>query len=189
MEPKTSINKRGYIYITFFICSLSYSQSFTTHSTIKEAAENFAQNYNQDSIDNNQEIGANIYQDTNGDYYYGQTYNDGGAATVTIPSNPNAIADIHTHGAYDPDYYNNTFSRGDLRDNINKGIDGFVVGSGGQLDYFDYDPTADYSDADDWESPYDFDDLIDDDISDEDIPYDSNDPDAPECTEYDECDD
>lgn len=44
-----------------------------------------------------------------------------------------ATADYHTHGAFDPRYDNENFSRGDLDGNAQMGINGYLATPGGSI--------------------------------------------------------
>lgn len=54
------------------------------------------------------------------------------------PSGKNAVADIHSHAAYDPLYDNDNFSQTDKDDNDRKGIDGYVATPAGILKKYDH---------------------------------------------------
>ena len=77
-----------------------------TFGNLDDAIYDFAITYNDDSIRNDSEYGATIYQDSNGEYYY-STPNKGEGDSVFMytPAKPNQktdvdIAIIHTHGSY-----------------------------------------------------------------------------------------
>ena len=84
-----------------------------------EAALNFTSLYGAFSIQENREFSASIYKfvGNDGKEYY--TYNipiKGGkaGAPINLPKKKEGklVASIHTHGAYDPNFNNNEFSKG-----------------------------------------------------------------------------
>jgi RHS repeat-associated protein len=99
-------------------------------STIDDAARDFSNKYNDDSIRNNREYGATVYRDRNqyGSVHFKYTVpKKGGVASVIPPSLPPGFpftridAIVHTHGRYDKAYDdpngrdgNNNFSDADI---------------------------------------------------------------------------
>lgn len=113
--------------------------------SMDEAATDFGNTYNDNSIAEKKEYGSTILRvvKDNTIYYMYTTPNKAANASVT-PSKPNAledkgtvVADIHTHGAYEKGYMNNVFSDTDKKDNDKKKISGYVVTPNGTLQRYD----------------------------------------------------
>lgn len=107
--------------------------------TEKEAANNWGKQYNGKSIRENKEYGSTIGKsiDAKGNvrYSYGPP-SPGDIAGVRIsdaPEGTTPTADIHSHGAYDSEYYNNIFSSGDKKGNDNTGLNGYLTTPSGTL--------------------------------------------------------
>ena len=111
--------------------------------TMDDAAINWAQKYNDNSIRERREYGSSIYT-VNYRRKVRYTYsvpNAGGGGHVKISDPPNEIkaaADIHSHGASDNvPYSDNNFSNNDKWDNFNKNIPGYVSTPNGSLKNYD----------------------------------------------------
>ena len=124
--------------------------------TMDAAADNWGQQYNARSINVNQEYGSTIYQTTsaNGTVQYSYSAPNVGTtgASVSVspaPAGTIATGDIHSHAAYDPAYANNVFSgipatganttstTGDIGDNNQTGLTGYVTTPNGSLQKYD----------------------------------------------------
>ena len=84
--------------------------------TIREAAIDFGKFYNDNSIREDREYGSSIFAVTNKDGIKGYSYTipNVGKSDEVFVSTPDfsykVVADIHTHGAYSEEHYNNEFS-------------------------------------------------------------------------------
>jgi RHS repeat-associated protein len=121
------------------------------YNSIEDAARNWGETYNGQSIRDNEEYGSTIYEviQKGVTYYTYSVPNIGkGGASVTVSLEPNgakAVADIHSHAAYDPAYDNNNFSNdgnggGDIPDNDRTGLLGFLTTPNGS--FKKYDPVS-----------------------------------------------
>lgn len=81
----------------------------------------------------NQEHGGYIYRNANGSY--SATVPVGGTSDgLTLgPAPAGAVADYHTHGAYDPRYFNEGFSFADIWTNATNGRDGYLGTPAGSI--------------------------------------------------------
>jgi hypothetical protein len=107
--------------------------------TIEQAAIDFAITYNDDSIRQNREFGASIYQLDNGSYTY-SIPRRGGMRGVRVSSPPRgyrAVATIHTHGAHVPSLDSENFSIGDKNRARRRNIPSYLVTPSGALKVFD----------------------------------------------------
>ncbi len=138
-------------------------------TTTDEAADDWGQTYAAKSISKNREYASTIYiVEKNGETFYTYTRAKKGSNWRANPSlNPkNAVADVHSHGAYDPEFdntdghisrakkvdSNNEFSLDDREDNYSNKLDGYVTTpSGGLLfnDYIEGEDVFDYKDRHD----------------------------------------
>jgi RHS repeat-associated protein len=106
------------------------------------AAKDFGKLYNDNSIRQKQEYGSTIYKVIKGgETYYSYTVPEtGGNASVTpspAPAGTTAVADIHSHGAYEIGYDNNNFSGTDASDNRRTGLTGYLTTPDGSLKKYD----------------------------------------------------
>ncbi|MSR78372.1 MAG: DUF4329 domain-containing protein, partial [Candidatus Omnitrophica bacterium] len=108
------------------------------YRSIREAAIAAASEINPQSITENREYGAHIVSNNNGTYTYTVPVR-GIFDTVDLPPiPPRAVADYHTHGAYDPRYENEIFSPTDKAGNESLGIFGYLGTPAGRIK--EYDP-------------------------------------------------
>jgi len=115
--------------------------------TIIEAAKDFGELYNDNSIVEKREYGATIYKatDEKGKTYYSYSVpNAAGGATVKpseAPEGTTPVADIHSHGnswGKNVVYSDNNFSGQDKDINDSKKIDGYLTTPNGSLKKYDY---------------------------------------------------
>jgi hypothetical protein len=115
------------------------------------AAADFGHCYNDNSVKVNKEFGTTIYSIMDSDnkivgYSYSvPTESPAGFAKnlIVINDDPDYyntenVADAHTHGAYDPKYLVNQFSKADKKSNNEAGTIGFLITSNGSIR--EYDP-------------------------------------------------
>jgi RHS repeat-associated protein len=124
--------------------------------TMDAAADNWGQQYNASSINVNQEYGSTIYQTTSasGDVQFSYSAPNVGTTGASVyvspaPAGTTPVGDIHSHAAYDPKYANNIFSgisvtganttsnTGDIGDNNQTGLTGYVTTPNGSLQKYD----------------------------------------------------
>jgi RHS repeat-associated protein len=108
--------------------------------TIIEAAKDFGKLYNDNSIAENREYGATIYQsiDEKGKSFYSYSLPNAGegeyVTTSKAPDGTVPVADIHSHGSSTGvTFSDNNFSMKDRLDNIKKNITGFLTTPDGSL--------------------------------------------------------
>ncbi len=115
--------------------------------TATEAAKDFGQLYNDNSIVEKREYGATIYmaKDENGEVYYSYSVpNAASGASVKpseAPEGTTPVADIHSHGnswGKDVSYSDNNFSGQDKDINDRKKIDGYLTTPNGSLKKYDH---------------------------------------------------
>ena len=104
--------------------------------TIEEAAIDFGITYNDDSIKNNREYGASVYEVADGYTYTIPSRGTSNRIIMSVSSSNPSIAFLHTHAAYNPEYNNEDFSSIDKKTAIRKGIDIYVATPGGTLKVF-----------------------------------------------------
>ncbi|MEY3499760.1 MAG: hypothetical protein RL308_1429 [Bacteroidota bacterium] len=110
--------------------------------TADEAATDWGNQYNPNGIQDYQEYGSTLYEvNINGNTYV--TYSEpelGGNDGVSVTPEPKGttpVADIHSHGGYEPQYDNNNFSPQDEADNRRTGLTGYVSTPNGSLKCYD----------------------------------------------------
>ncbi|MET3034348.1 DUF4329 domain-containing protein [Flavobacterium johnsoniae] len=114
-------------------------EAYRLFRTEKEAANNWGQQYAGKSIRENKEFGSTIGKSTdakgNVRYSYAPpALGDNDGVTISdAPQGTTPTADIHAHGAYDSEYFNNDFSRGDKKGNDNTGLNGYLTTPSGTL--------------------------------------------------------
>jgi RHS repeat-associated protein len=92
----------------------------------REAAGDAINFINPASISQNREYGGYIYKNANGSYV-ATTPIMGSPAGLSLGRPPaGTTADYHTHGAFDPRYNNEHFSKQDLKGNAAMGINGYL---------------------------------------------------------------
>ena len=114
--------------------------------TPQAAAKDWGNTYNGASIKDNREYASTIYtvvKDGNTSYTYTAPAKGGeaGSDPSPAPSGSNAVADIHSHGAYEKEYDNNNFSDQDKSDNKSTGLVGYLTTPNGSFQK--YDPKTD----------------------------------------------
>lgn len=130
-------------------------------TTMVAAAQDFGTLFNDNSIRKNQEYGSTIYTITNSSGVTGYTYTVPNIGTTgasvscsPAPTGTTATGDIHSHAAYSfGTYDDNNFSgatttatgnlaatTGDIGDNNNTGLTGYVTTPNGSLQ--EYDPST-----------------------------------------------
>ncbi len=99
------------------------------------------------SIATNTEFGGNIYRLPNGNYSFTLPI-PGGPDSVDIPPNiPGstvAAGDYHTHGAYDPNYYNEIFSSADISGNNGSQLPGYLGTPAGRVEVYNPSQAGQY---------------------------------------------
>lgn len=140
--------------------------------TTDEAANDWGETYAAKSIRKNREYASTIYiVEKNGETFYTYTRaKKGNAYGVNAKKNPKGttlVADIHSHGAYDPELdntdghiaeakkvdSNNEFSSTDRATNYEDKIDGYVTTPNGSLlfnDYIEGESISDYLERHDY---------------------------------------
>jgi RHS repeat-associated protein len=116
--------------------------------SIAEAAKDFGQLYNDNSIVEKREYGSTIYQatDEKGNTYYSYSVPNAGATGASVPvsnapEGTTPVADIHSHGnswGKDVSYSDNNFSTTDKASNTAKKMDGYLTTPDGSLKKFDH---------------------------------------------------
>lgn len=106
-------------------------------SSVWDALIDFAETYNDDSINNKIEYGTTLYMDKDGNCYY-STPNIGSTSNINMYTVPENITDtpiglFHTHGNSDPDYDGENFSNTDKQTAKDYNIQVSVVTPGGSL--------------------------------------------------------
>ncbi len=130
----------------YFSNTLPTSGSHEIFTTEVDAANGWGAAYNAMSIRDVKEYASTIYElEIDGTTYLNYTEPDmtGGNDSSTCtpePEGKEAVADIHSHGAYEEGYDNNNFSPADKRDNERTGLTGYVTTPNGSLKK--YDPTT-----------------------------------------------
>lgn len=109
----------------------------------RKAAKDWAKYYNGASILRGKEFGSSIYKTTvNGKTRYSYSEAAEGTNDATSisppPNGEKVVADIHSHGKYEPQYNNNDFSQDDTDDNDAQGIDGYVSTPNGSLKKYNH---------------------------------------------------
>jgi RHS repeat-associated protein len=110
-----------------------------TWGSQNEAGEAAVNCINGASIATNTEYGGNIYEMANGNYSFTQPV--GGTADSveipdTIPDATTFAGDYHTHGAYDPNYYNEIFSPQDIFGITQNGQPGYLGTPASRIEVF-----------------------------------------------------
>ena len=129
-------------------------------NSIVEVAKDFSRIYGTQSIQENREFSARIYSytDKNGDEKF--TYNvpkRGGKASSSSKElkeeEGETVAEIHSHGAYDPNYESNKFSSADINYAESNETPEFITTPNGSLQK--YDPRTDKKTNISFDSPSD----------------------------------
>ena len=98
------------------------------------AAEAWGKEYNGKSISENREYSSSIYQNGDGySYTEGIPGNEGNTPVVNPPDGYTADSDIHSHGAYDPNYNSNNWGGEDLKLAIQNGRNAYLTTPDGRL--------------------------------------------------------
>lgn len=110
------------------------------------AAKDWGNTYNGTSIKDNREYASTIYTVVkDGETYYTYTKaakgDEAGSDPSPAPAGSKAVADIHSHGAYEKEYDNNNFSGQDKTDNKSTGLTGYLTTPNGSFQK--YDPKSD----------------------------------------------
>ncbi|MFN8337058.1 MAG: DUF4329 domain-containing protein [Cyclobacteriaceae bacterium] len=108
----------------------------------KKAAKDFGKTYNDNSIQNNVEMGSTIYKfKKDGKTFYSYSApaigSNAGVDVSEAPDGTEAVATIHSHGAYDAKYENNTFSNEDKEKADKEKLDGYITTPNGSLKMYD----------------------------------------------------
>lgn len=117
--------------------------------SMDNAAKDFAENYNDDSIRCGFEYGTIIHATSEGMYYYEYPYTNNRADSVRhiISTNDSStIAIVHTHGSFSKEFFTEMFSLGpdvDTGHAQELNLISYVVTPGGKL--FKYTPTGDFN--------------------------------------------
>lgn len=105
----------------------------------EDAAGNWAEIYNYYSIREIREYASTIGKsvDSKGKIWYSNGPPSKGQSTSAIrshaPTGTIAVADIHSHGAWNDEHLNNQFSSKDMWDNVNKNLRGYLATPNGML--------------------------------------------------------
>ncbi|MBI9100695.1 MAG: DUF4329 domain-containing protein [Spirochaetaceae bacterium] len=116
-------------------------EAYDPFSTEMEAVEDFGITYNDDSIRDDNELGATVYQNSDGDYYY-PTPNEGTPHGINMYTPPTSDTDtpealVHTHGAESPKYDDENLSGTDKSTADAYGVDVYAVTPGGNIQKYD----------------------------------------------------
>ncbi len=110
---------------SYYVCL--QSGTWSSREAAGTAAINCA---NGASIATNTEYGGSIYQTSSGRYSFTLpvpgTSDSVNIDYTAIPVGTTIAGDYHTHGAYDPQYYNEQFSPTDIHGNSSAGLPGFL---------------------------------------------------------------
>ncbi len=105
--------------------------------TVEDAAIDFGLTYNDDSIFENREYGASVYQSGTGYTYTVPSTGGPSSVIMSVPPFAKVEAYLHTHAAYDPLYDNENFSKTDKNTAQHKNVTFYVATPMGKLKVYD----------------------------------------------------